>query len=280
MEREDKGNKKSKKKIKKNNKSKKTKGARISTALESRNATCSGSSLGDSCLANLLTAMKFEKDKIRTFTNQKKRAESFKKITEAKGGKDGQFGNTTVYLLFALGGNLSSLACAGRPSLTAEAVSTYTTLNNCSVSIPASCAIPNNTANFTLLDTCETVYKAIQTKNKACLAETTDGAAACSCWKEAANMTMAAKGLAADCDSQGAQKKMKELKKTCMETFTGCKKAEDSSVSYILTCSSSSSSSSTSTNSTTNSTSTKLRRDTSSLLQLQPFLDSLRLSNL
>ena len=148
------------------------------------------------------------------------------------------------------------------------------------MSIPASCAIPNNTANFTLLDTCETVYKAIQTKNKACLAETTDGAAACSCWKEAANMTMAAKGLAADCDSQGAQKKMKELKKTCMETFTGCKKAEDSSVSYILTCSSSSSSSSTSTNSTTNSTSTKLRRDTSSLLQLQPFLDSLHLSNL
>ena len=51
------------------------------------------------------------------------------------------------------------------------------------MSIPASCAVPNNTANFTLLDTCQAVYKAIQTKNKACLGETTDGAAACACWR-------------------------------------------------------------------------------------------------
>ena len=116
---------KQKKEIKNKEVETETKGTSTSAALESRNATCSGASLGDSCLADLLTAMKFEKDKIRTFTNQKKRAESFKKITEAKGGKDGQFGNTTVYLLMALGGNLSNLACGGKPSLTTQAASTY-----------------------------------------------------------------------------------------------------------------------------------------------------------
>merc|ERR1719295_2285999 len=35
--------------------------------------TCNGTSLGGTCLTNLLNSLKFEKDKIRTFTNQKKR---------------------------------------------------------------------------------------------------------------------------------------------------------------------------------------------------------------
>ena len=88
--------------------------------------TCDGTSLGDTCLTNLLNSLKFEKDKIRTFTNQKKRAESFKKIVGNKGGKDDQFGNTTTYLLMALGGNMTNLNCSGKTSLTTEAAATYT----------------------------------------------------------------------------------------------------------------------------------------------------------
>ena len=88
--------------------------------------TCNGTSLGDTCLSNLLNSLKFEKDKIRTFTNQKKRAESFKKLIGKKGGKDDQFGNTTTYLLMALGGNMTNLNCSGKTSLTTEAAATYT----------------------------------------------------------------------------------------------------------------------------------------------------------
>merc|ERR1719397_2088323 len=85
---------------KKRNKSKqKTSGKRrggLRGAPPPRAYTCNGTSLGDTCLTNLLNSLKFEKDKIRTFTNQKKRAESFKKIVGNKGGKDDQFGNTTT----------------------------------------------------------------------------------------------------------------------------------------------------------------------------------------
>ena len=88
--------------------------------------TCNGTSLGDTCLSNLLNSLKFEKDKIRTFTNQKKRAESFKKLIGKKGGKDDQFGNTTTYLLMALGGNMTNLNCSGKTSSTTEAAATYT----------------------------------------------------------------------------------------------------------------------------------------------------------
>jgi len=242
-------------KIKKRNKLRRTKqkidGKRnkgFRGAPSKRAYTCNGTSLGDTCLTNLLNSLKFEKDKIRTFTNQKKRAESFKKLIGNKGGKDDQFGNTTTYLLMALGGNMTNLNCSGKTSLTTEAAATYTTLSNCSASIAAACAVPNKTANFTLLDTCKTVYSEIQTKNAACLKLTTDGTKACTCWSEAANMTASAKKLSDDCDAKSTQLEMKSLKKTCLASFSACKKAEDSSVAYIMTCSQDSSSSSSSSN--------------------------------
>ena len=115
---------------KKRNKSKQKKSGKRKGGLRGspspRAYTCNGTSLGDTCLTNLLNSLKFEKDKIRTFTNQKKRAESFKKIVGNKGGKDDQFGNTTTYLLMALGGNMTNLNCSGKTSLTTEAAATYT----------------------------------------------------------------------------------------------------------------------------------------------------------
>merc|ERR1712004_720690 len=234
--------------------------------------TCNGSSLGDSCLDNLLNSLRFERDKIRTFTNQKKRAESFKKLIGNKGGKDDQFGNTTTYLLIALGGNMTNLNCSGKTSLTEEAAETYTTLSNCSASISAVCTVPNNTADFTVLDTCKDKYEEIKTKNAACLKLTTNGDAACKCWEEAANMTAAAKKLTDDCDSKTTQLEMKSLKKDCLAAFGKCKKAEDSSVAYIMTCSQDSSSASSSSlnvtaTSTSSSNSSSLRRGRRSWLE-------------
>jgi len=76
-------------------------------------------------LTNLINSLKFERDKIRTFTNQRKRAEGFKKLILNKGRKGDQFGNTTTYLLMALGGIPNDLKCFGKPSFTGEAAATY-----------------------------------------------------------------------------------------------------------------------------------------------------------
>ena len=152
-----------------------------------------------------------------------------------------------------------------------DQMSQLSVLENCSASISAACAVPNNTANFTLLDTCETVYSEIKTKNAACLKLTTNGTAACSCWAESANITAAAKKLSDDCDSRTTQLEMKSLKKACLATFSACKKAEDSSVEYIMTCSQDSSSSSlnstVTSNTTSSSKSSSLRRERRNLMQ-------------
>merc|ERR1719229_394865 len=152
-----------------------------------------------------------------------------------------------------------------------DQMSQLSVLENCSASISAACAVPNNTANFTLLDTCETVYSEIKTKNAACLKLTTNGTAACSCWAESANITAAAKKLSDDCDSRTTQLEMKSLKKACLATFSACKKAEDSSVEYIMTCSqdspSSSLNSTVTSNTTSSSKSSSLRRERRNLMQ-------------
>ena len=137
-----------------------------------------------------------------------------------------------------------------------------------------------------MLDTCKDKYDEIKTKNAACLKLTTDGDAACKCWEEAANMTAAAKKLTDDCDSKTTQLEMKSLKKDCLAAFGKCKKAEDSSVAYIMTCSQDSSSASSSSlnvtaASTSSSNSSSLRRgkrswvEESSLLGGFPGLTSL-----
>ena len=73
-------------------------------------STCT--SLSTACLPNLITALKFERDKISTFGNQKARADTFKRLIEKKSVKNNEFANTSAYLLVALGGNTSSLNCS------------------------------------------------------------------------------------------------------------------------------------------------------------------------
>jgi len=201
------------------------------------NSTCSGSSVGDTCLSSLITAMKFERDKISSFNNQKKRAEAWNRLIDSKASKKSVFGNTTSYLLVALGGNISNLACPGDNALTNDATKAYRTLTNCSTAITSSCSVPNNTVDFTQLDKCQATFKEIAEKNAACLAMTTDGAAACECWEEAKTLTEVAKRQIADCDSKSAQAAIKSLRMACVSTFSQCKKAEDSSVGYVMICS-------------------------------------------
>jgi len=199
-------------------------------------ATCSGESLGDDCLANLIIALTFERDRVTNFMNQKERAENWKKIINGKNGKNTNFENTTTYLLLALGGNSSSLNCSKKASLTAEATETYQTLANCSSSVVTECKVPDDKGNFTELETCKKTYKEIQDKNKKCLEIKNDGKKVCECWKEAAEKTTEAKRQNKKCDAKTKMDDIKKMKASCISTFGKCKKAEDASVSYVMSC--------------------------------------------
>merc|ERR1711872_838892 len=54
-------------------------------------ASCNGTALDSSCLTNLISALKYERDAVANFMNQKARAEDFKKLIGKKGGKNDTF---------------------------------------------------------------------------------------------------------------------------------------------------------------------------------------------
>merc|ERR1711892_1303607 len=228
-------------------------------------ATCNGTSLGSTCLTNVMSSLKYERDNIANFMNQKARAEDFKKLMGNKGSKNDSFSNSTTYLLTALGGNVSNLVCSSSNSSSAAAIATYKALSNCSDAVGTACTLPNTTVNFTQLDTCKTYYDGVQKTNAKCFTMTmknkANGTAVCECWKSAAAAVESAKLKKDSCSANTAQSDMKSLKNACLAAYGVCKKAEDASVSFILKCSggstssssanATSSSSSNSTNSTT-----------------------------
>merc|ERR1712106_758066 len=135
-------------------------------------ATCNGTSLGSTCLTNVMSSLKYERDNIANFMNQKARAEDFKKLMGNKGGKNDSFSNSTTYLLTALGGNVSNLVCSSSNSSSAAAITTYKALSNCSDAVGTACTLPNTTVNFTQLDTCKTYYDGVQKTNAKCFTMT------------------------------------------------------------------------------------------------------------
>jgi len=202
------------------------------------NYKCTGESLGNDCLSNIVLSSKYERDRITNFNNQKIRIAGFKRIADGKSGKNTNFENTTTYLLLALGGNVTNLNCSKKPSLTAEASTTYKTLANCSTSVIAECTLPNNTVNQTELEECKASFNKIQKKTKSCVNMNSNGTAICECWSEAVAMTAEAKIIdTKKCDAFTAQKKMKEVKTACIQTFRTCKQAEDASLGFIMKCS-------------------------------------------
>merc|ERR1711892_1058100 len=230
-------------------------------------ASCNGTSLGASCLTDLINALKYERDAVANFMNQKARAEDFKKLI----GKNDDFKNSTTYLLTALGGNVSNLTCGSQNTSGAGAVTTYTALANCSTAVSEACTVPNNTANFTLLDECKTYYENVQKTNAKCFKLTmkndANETAVCECWKEVAAVVTEAKTKSSLCTSKTAQADMKILKDTCLASFSTCKKAEDASVAFILTCATADSSSSSSSNSSVSSNSTSTNSTSSGRAQ-------------
>jgi len=214
-------------------------GQRSKSNQRQSDSTCSGIAANVTCLANLKNAMKYDRDQITNFKNQLERAEDFHKLIGNKGGKNGDFSNSTTYLLIALGGNMTNLECSGNSALTENATETYNTLANCSEAVAAACAIPDALApNFTQLTECKTAFEKVEKKNGDCLKLKSDIGTVCDCWSEAAGMVVESKALknSGTCESKTANNDMKSQKEACLEKFSACKKAEDASVAYIMSC--------------------------------------------
>lgn len=189
----------------------------------------------DPCLKNLVDSLSFERDQITNFLAQYKRIKNFAKLVSNKAAKKGDFSNSSSQLLEALGGNGSSPACGGQRMTRGSrnaAVLNYNQLAACSETIASSCQIPNATYSTTALDACTASYEAIQNKNKDCCAA--DETGACPCWAEAKALVDTAKS--SSCDGLTPSNAVKKLKVSCISSFSGCKKAEDASIGYIVTC--------------------------------------------
>merc|ERR1711874_949343 len=145
--------------------------------------------------------------------------------------------NTTAYMKEAIGSDNSCNGTTNQADIQ-TAVSTHATLSNCSTSVESVCVVPSGTFNSTELDSCETSFKAVAAKNKECHQQTTaasaDLSAACTCWKAAAKLVTATKAL--KCSAKDSYDSVNALKKTCITTFSECKKAEDASVGLIHVC--------------------------------------------
>jgi len=208
--------------------------------------TCSDSSqVTNQCLEDAVEVLKYLRSQVRTFSRRFARIQNFNKTIGNKLGKKGVFEESAKYLLLSLGGNINSASCGetGASTDKSTAVSTYNTLNNCSASIKEACTLPEKTLSnddITSFKNCSNVFKQISKSADDCRTNekyTTDGEAACTCWKKIVDGIDKIK-KAGSCDAEATNNGVKDGKTTCMNAFSKCRKAEDSAVQLVFTCSS------------------------------------------
>merc|ERR1711953_101598 len=216
------------------------------TRMERNTTTCSDSSqVTNQCLEDAVEVLKYLRSQVRTFSRRFARIKNFNKTIGNKLGKKGVFEESAKYLLLSLGGNINSASCGetGASTDKSTAVSTYNTLNNCSASIKEACTLPEKTlsnTDITSFNNCTTVFTQISKSADDCRTNekyTTDGAAACTCWKKIIDGIDKIK-KAGSCNATATNDGVKEGKTTCMNAFSKCRKAEDSAVQLVFPCSS------------------------------------------
>merc|ERR1712183_327104 len=188
--------------------------------IDGRNTkTCSDSTtVSSDCLEDAVDVLKYLRSQVRTFNRKFARIKSFNKTVGNKLGKKGVFEETAKYLLLALGGNISSAACGetgSRRTKSRDKNTAVATFNTCT-----------DTFNKTALaaDDCRTNSK-----------YASNGTAACTCWSKIVAGINKVKQSGA-CNTTETNDGVKESKNTCMETFSACRKAEDSAVQLVYTC--------------------------------------------
>jgi len=181
------------------------------------------------CPTEKATALKLLYNQVFNFNKQLKRAKNQAKIVGRKKAKKDTFAKDAAIVTDVLGGNISKPTCAKESRSAAKAGSNAEKLSKCSKTIESSCA--DITINSTLTGSCSQTMTKFTEKEKTC--RTDDS---CTCWKEASAM----KSDISKCNALSEADRVKALKKTCLSTFSDCKKAQDEAVEHTATCLSSS----------------------------------------
>jgi len=176
------------------------------------------------CPQQKAISLKLLYNQVTDFKKQLKRAENQAKIVRRKKAKANQFMKDAMIMTDVVGGDLASPSCKSKRSAS-NAASTGSKLANCSNDISKSCA--DISINLTLSGSCSTRMDTFTSKVKTC--KTDDS---CTCWTETAKM----KASIAQCNALKEADAVKVKKKSCLSTFSACKKAQDSAVEYTATC--------------------------------------------
>jgi len=181
------------------------------------------------CPTEKATTLKLLYNQVFNFKKQLKRADNHAKIVGRKKNKKDRFKKDAAIVTDVLGGNISKPTCAKDSRSASKAASNAEKLSKCSKTIESSCA--DISINSTLTGSCSQTMTKLEAKVKTC--RTDDS---CTCWKEASAM----KSEISKCDALSEADTVKARKKTCLNTFSDCKKAQDEAVEHTATCPSSS----------------------------------------
>merc|ERR1719228_2250540 len=180
------------------------------------------------CPIEKASSLKVLYNQVANFKKQLKRAQNHVKIVKKKKEKSNVFEKDAAIVKDVVGGNLTAPTCpgtAGAPKSASEAASKGNMLLSCKQDITTSCK--EITINSTLTGSCTETMDTFEAKVNEC--KTDDS---CTCWSEA----FAMKPSIISCNAFNEADAVKTKKKTCLKTFSGCKKAQDSAVEVAATC--------------------------------------------
>merc|ERR1719427_994124 len=214
---------------------KRKKSRKIEPKKEIRQDTCSGNTpVPYACLEDAMTVLVYQTNQAKNFMKRFIRRGNQNTTIGNKNGKKGKFGDTEgspmSHLKTAVGGNLSDTSSCNDSASAAEVVTTYNLLANCSTAIQAACVQtrPNDSSTEDLLGNCKTEVDNLNTAAAGCRLDfTTDAAAQCACWTQAAGIVDPIKAQGCIGVMTDLSKEMKTQKKDCIDTFSSCKKAQD-----------------------------------------------------
>ena len=180
------------------------------------------------CLDKAIEYWKMVETRVTNYVTQKKRIEKFMKLTESKGGKNGDFKGLKSRIVEGAGGNASALECGGSTTSPAalRVKAAVESLDKCEMDIKTACTGSPPAYNSTEAETCLKAMTSFEDKLKAC--------SNCTCYLgtelEAASATIK------KCDLTATNKLYAKFKSSCTKTFAACRQAEDGASQVIHLC--------------------------------------------
>lgn len=220
---------------------KKSKGTRTKKTQSA--SKMSGRAVTDTCFKSAMTAMFRYKGLLINFDKQKKRMAKQLDTMASKAEKSVIFAPIALKLIESGGGNKDALTCAGSADNdgAAQLLNLTDFLGTCGDTVMTNCDSTNMTglANATLLAECEIIAETFKNKSDECLFMSTkedDTDAACACWL--GDELLAASEAIKACKFPNETEVVKTALRTCVDSFSECRKYEDDSITAITACNS------------------------------------------